>query len=107
MSAEMLDQQNVLDGVRLSRKRLAGCFVKAWRAIDLTRDETKALMNWCDHQAEDLWDGMALQEILNVYRLSAPWENFEAWAEAEGDKARRAWNSMVRPMNHLQLGRGK
>jgi hypothetical protein len=72
-------------------------------AGDLTRQQIEHLMSWCDYQAEDLWDGMNLQEILNVYRVSAVWENFEGWAEEEGDVARCAWNAVVRPINHLTL----
>jgi hypothetical protein len=79
------------------------CGVKARYAEDLTREETATLMNWCDWQNESLWDGMNLQEILNVYRVSSIWEDFQSWTEEEGDKARRAWNRVVRPQNHLIL----
>ena len=82
---------------------LALCAVKAAHAEDLTREEIASLMNWCDYQQEDLWDGMNLQEILNVYRVSAEWENFESWAIEQGDVARKAWNGVVRPINRLNL----
>jgi hypothetical protein len=86
---------------------LALCGVKASSADKLTREEIGYLMNWCDHQTEALWDGMSLQEILNVYRASAEWENFEAWTEARGNEARRAWNAVVRPKNRLRMVRGQ
>lgn len=72
-------------------------------AGQLSREQVVHLMSWCDYQTESLWDGMTLQEILNVYRVSAVWENFEGWVEQEGDVARRAWNAVVRPSNHLEL----
>lgn len=51
---------------------LAHCFVKSERATDLSREEIMSLMSWCDCQHEDLWTGMSLQEILNVYRAFRP-----------------------------------
>lgn len=97
----MSGKVNSVEFVNVAPDALVLCSVKSAYAKDLTREETSSLMNWCDHQAEDLWDGMSLQEILNVYRVSAEWENFEAWAEQEGDVARFAWNRVTHPHNHL------
>lgn len=71
------------------------CFVKAERAEALTREEIVALMSWCDCQREDLWENMSLQEILNVYRATAEYESFEAWAQEDRRAAHAAWNRAV------------
>jgi hypothetical protein len=78
--------------------------VKSKLASDLDRDETAVLMGWCDCQAEDLWSGMKLQDILNVYHVSAEWMTWESWAQDEGDVARVAWNNVVSdPEHHMIL----
>lgn len=61
----------------------------------LTLDDMRVLLNWCGWQDESLWDGMSLQEILNVYHVSNKWDTWELWAQAEGDIAREAWNAVV------------
>lgn len=76
-------------------KVLALCFVKSNLAADLTREETVALMSWCDCQREDLWENMTLQEILNVYRATAEYDTFEGWAEEDREAAHAAWNKAV------------
>ena len=93
----------MLNTVKVKPEVIALCSVKAERAEDLTSEEVKNLIHWCDWQTESLWDGMNLQEILNVYRVSAEWEDFESWTQEEGDIARKAWNSVVRPENRLIL----
>lgn len=97
------DKVNSAEFVNVAPELLVHCFVKSARAEDLSREEIVSLMEWCDFQREDLWDGLTLQEILNVYRVSAEWENFEAWAEEEGNVARFAWNRVVRERNHLVI----
>jgi hypothetical protein len=79
-------------------KKVAGITSK--KAADLSREECQTLMNWCDWQREDLWSGMSLQDILNVYHVSSEWDTFEAWSEEEGDVARHAWNSVVENKGH-------
>jgi hypothetical protein len=81
--------------IKVTPKALALIDVKSENASDLTREETASLMCWCDCQQESLWDGMSLQEILNVYRVSAEWDRFEDWTEADWKSAYRAWNSAV------------
>lgn len=89
--------------VKVDPKFLALCGVKAPVASQMTREETAILMNWCDSQREDLWDGMSLQEILNVYRATAEWDNFEGWAEEDWNSAYKAWNSaVIDPGNKMQ-----
>lgn len=86
---------NLAKTIPVPPKVLALCFVKAERAEALTRDEVVSLMAWCDCQREDLWSDMSLQEILNVYRATAEYETFEAWAEEDRKAAHAAWNSAV------------
>lgn len=74
---------------------IALCSVKAKLASDLTRTETADLMAWCDYQTESLWDDMSLQEILNVYRVSAEWETWESWAQEDRKAAHKAWNRAI------------
>ena len=93
---------NEISLVDVAPEVLALCRIKAASVDELTRDEIKGLMNWCDHQSEDLWEGMTLQEILNVYRVSAEYDTFEGMAEEMGNAARVAWNKVVRPINHLR-----
>lgn len=81
--------------IKVEPRILALCKVKAERAADLTREETAALMSWCDCQREDLWDSMNLQEMLNVYRATAEYDTFEGWAEEDRAAAHKAWNSAV------------
>ena len=38
---------------------------------------------------------MSLQEILNVYRATAEWVNFETWAAEDWEAAYAAWNAAV------------
>lgn len=91
-----------LDAVPVPDKLLKTLSVKAVYAADLTVEEMINLASWCEGQSSDLWDGLSLQEVLNVYRVSAEWINFELWTQDEGDIARRAWNRVVRPDNHLE-----
>lgn len=81
--------------IKVVAKVLSLCAVKVEHAADLSREEIQALMYWCDHQSEILWDGMSLQEILNVYRVSAEYVSWEDWAQEDWKKAYKAWNSAV------------
>jgi hypothetical protein len=81
--------------IKLTEKQLQHSSVKAERVEDLTIDECRDLLNWCDWQSSDLWDGMTLQEILNVYRVSVEWDTWEGWAEENRPAAHAAWNSAV------------
>ena len=72
-------------------------------ASQLNREQMTDLMAWCDYQDESLWDGMTLQEILNVWHISINYYSFEGWAQEEGDKARKQWNRVTYPANHLRL----
>jgi hypothetical protein len=81
---------------------LALCSVKAALASALTRQEIADLMSWCDCQEEALWDDMTLQEILNVYRVSAEWDTWQGWAEEDRKAAHAAWNrAVVDPGNRM------
>lgn len=78
------------------------CFVKAVRAEALTRDEVVFLISWCDCQRKDLWENMTLQEILNVYRATAEYNTFEAWAKEDRRAAHAAWNrAVISPGNRM------
>jgi len=84
-------------------KFLQLCTVKSEKAQDLTRDEICALMGWCDCQEDALWDSMSLQEILNVYRVSAEWDTWEGWASEDVKAAHKAWNrAVIWPGNKMQ-----
>lgn len=91
--------------IKVTPKALALIDVKSERASDLTREENASLMRWCDCQQESLWDGMSLQEILNVYRVSAEWDTFEGWAEEDWKSAYHAWNSAVIDPGNFMLDR--
>lgn len=91
-----------LGAVLVPDKHLKNLSVKAIRPADLTVEELIDLAAWCEGQSSDMWTGMNLQEVLNVYRISAEWINWELWADEEGDVAREAWNKVVRPENHFE-----
>jgi hypothetical protein len=88
--------------ISVSPKILGMCSVKARKASDLTLDECQSLKTWCDWQAASLWEGLNLQEILNVYRATAQYETLEGWAEEDWRAAYKAWNRAVRPENHMK-----
>lgn len=91
--------------IDVTDKALALCAVKARTATELTRDDIKALTYWCDCQTEALWDGMTLQEILNVYRVSAEWTTWEDWSEEQRQAAVRGWNRAVGANNKMTAAR--
>lgn len=98
----MVNHPNRTKTIKVDDKVLSYCFVKTERASELTREETQALMHWCDAQAEDLWSGMSLQEILNVYRATAEYDTFEGWAEDDRKAAHAAWNrAVIKPGNRM------
>lgn len=71
----------------------------------LTREQARQLTNWCDCQSEALWDGMSLQECLNVYRVSWEWDTWEGWSEEDRPAAHAAWNSaVIDPGNRMDKG---
>lgn len=82
-------------GVQVHNKVLERCVVKAMYADQLKIEECEALVNWCNSQSSDLWEDMSLQEILNVYRATAEWYNFETWANEDWEAAYAAWNAAV------------
>jgi hypothetical protein len=81
--------------VTVSIGTLALCEIKSRYAHQMTRDEMQALSNWCDWQDESLWDDMELQEILNVYRVSAKYVTWQGWVEESPRAAKRAWNQAI------------
>lgn len=88
--------------IKVEPKVLFHCYVKAERAELMTRDEVVGLMGWCDCQAEDLWEDMSLQEILNVYRATAEYDTFEGFAEEDWKSAYKAWNrAVINPNNKM------
>jgi len=89
-----------MHSVRVTAHSLRHCSIKTRRAEDLSREEAANLMYWCDGQNESLWDELCLQEILNVYRVSHAWEDWQSWASEEPAKACAAWNKATRRANH-------
>lgn len=87
--------QTALRYVEVPEKTLENCSIKVKFASELTLDDIRNLVFWCDCQNDILWDGMSLQEILNVYRVSAEWDTWECWSDADWEVACEAWNSAV------------
>jgi hypothetical protein len=81
--------------IPVSDEILKHCGVKHALASDLTFEEIDRILHWCKWQSYDLWEDMSLQEILNVYRISAEWDTWQVWAEHEPVEAFAAWNSAV------------
>jgi hypothetical protein len=86
--------------VTVGTKALSLLFIKSDDARNMSLEEIGALKYWCDCQCASLWERMTTQEILNVYRVSAHWETWEAWQEEEGEAARKAWDMVVNPVNY-------
>lgn len=94
--------------ITLDEKDIALCLVKVEQAAHLNRDEVRYLMSWCDRQQGFLWDDMNLQEILNVYRVSAGHRTWEEWVEEDQESAYSAWNrAVIYPGNKLALNQGQ
>ncbi len=88
-------RQPIIKPVAVDEKALALCVAKGAVVGDLTLDEMEAVVNWCGFQRSDLWDGLTLQEILNVYRISAEYETWEGWAQEDRRGAHVGWNRAV------------
>lgn len=84
-------------------KDLALCSIKADVAGEMDRYDVANLMSWCDAQPESFWEGLNLQEILNVYRVSAKYIYFEDWLEEDEKAAVKAWKRAVEPVNKNRL----
>jgi predicted nucleotidyltransferase len=96
-TGEILRQSKTIE---VSDKVLEQCAVKAVHVMDMTMEEVGNLSAWCDCQASDLWEGMSVQEILNVYRVSAEWILWESWALEDRDAAYDAWDGAVIDPGH-------
>jgi len=81
--------------VDVNPDHLKHCAIKSASVMDMTWEEMGVLRNWCSYQSSDLWDDMSIQEILNVYRVSAEWLTWEGWAVEEPFEAKQAWNRAV------------
>jgi len=89
--------------VKVEPRHLELCAVKAETVQDLSFDEFDALKNWCDFQIYGLWADLTVQEVLNVYRVSAEYISFEDWLQEEPEAAIKAYNSVVQPSNRLNV----
>lgn len=101
----MQSQSNIAGrpySVDVDPRDLELCGIKARYAQDMTCEDMRALVNWCNCQTESLWDGMNLQEILNVYRVSARYVTWESWCEESPSVALGAWNRVVTNANFLR-----
>ena len=91
-----------MNTIKVANKVLMLCAVKAEEATKLSLEEVRDLVAWCRCQDESLWDVLTLQEILNVYRVSAEYETFEAWLGEEPTAAVAAWNTaIINPENTM------
>lgn len=88
--------------IEVSNHALRYCTVKAMDARNLNREEILNLMAWCDCQDESFWDNLTLQEILNVYRVSADYMTFQDWTIEQPRKAWEAYNRAVLPHNRAK-----
>ncbi len=88
--------------VDVSESDLSLCGVKSRYASELDLEELQALVNWCGWQDSSLWEGMTLQEILNVYRVSAKWDTWQGWASESRGQAVWAWNRAVHASNFMR-----
>lgn len=80
--------------VAVSKRVIDLCRVKAKLANKLTIDEVRGLVNWCDNQIGLLTDDLNLQQILNLYRLSAEWDTWEAWHNEDTHAAHAAYSKV-------------
>lgn len=93
--------------IKLPESSLKWINIKVERASDMSIEDMGTLVNWCGWQDGNLWEDMSLQEILNVYRISAEWDTWEGWAEDEWPAAHKAWNkAVIDPGNKMEARRG-
>jgi hypothetical protein len=98
------DVVNQLKTVEVEPEVLGWCLIKAESVLDMTFDDLKRLENWTASQQSSLWDNMSLQEILNVYRVSAAWDDWEDWYDEEPNRAKMAWNeAVINPDNKMDI----
>lgn len=90
--------------IKVDSKVLELMTIKSEKAENLTREETPFLMSWCDQQRESLWDELSLQEILNIYRVSGKWVDWECWFSDEPELAINGWNSAVKREHQMKIG---
>lgn len=70
---------------------------------DMSYEDMQTLIRWCDWQDGSLWEDMTLQEILNVYRVSAEWEDWQSWSTEDWKAAYKAWNrAVIDPGNKMK-----
>ncbi len=95
LSVNPANEKNRYRTVAIDAAKLEYIPIKVEDCRDLTRADAALLTRWCDCQAEWLWDGLTLQEILNVYRVSAEWDTWVDWTEEDREAAHAAWNRAV------------
>lgn len=95
-----VELNNSIKIVQVEDKVIALCTVKAAHVHHLTIEEVESLSNWCGHQTAELWEGLTLQEILNVYRASAEWDTWEGWVEEDWEAAYDAWDACIDRPEH-------
>lgn len=87
--------------IDVPEKALALIAIKARTVEAMDLDDLRALISWCEWQAECLWSDLSPQELLNIYRVSAEWTTWTAWCEEDEAAAVRAFNRAVKPSHRL------
>lgn len=72
-------------------------------AENLYFEEISLLIEWTEHQDSRLFDGLTLQELLNLYRVSAEHGDIDAWFEEDPEAAVIGYNSAVNPDNVMRV----
>lgn len=71
-------------------------------AGNLFFEEISLLIEWTEYQDSRLFDGLTLQELLNLYRISAEHGDIDAWFEEDPEAALIGYNSAVNSDNVMR-----
>ena len=87
--------------IELTEKQTANLDFEIKDASELLYQEIAIIFEWAEEQDSDFFVDLSLQEVLNVYRVSADYEDFEEFLEMNSEKAVEAYNSAVAEDNRI------
>lgn len=70
-------------------------------ASELLFQDIVLLLDWCSMQDDNMFIDLSLQELLNLYRISHNWEDFDMWFNEEPKAALNAYNAAVDESNRM------
>lgn len=87
--------------IELTEQQTANLDFDIKDASELLFQEIAILFEWAEEQDSEFFIDLSLQEVLNVYRVSADYEDFEEFLDLNPEKAVVAYNSAVNEDNQM------